>query len=297
MSAATTTAAQNTFWRKLRQHIDGLPERFTPGKYPCPAHDDKGPSLKVDYRDNAVRIHCFSANCSGQTLMDRIGARWGDMSDYGPQVGGKLLGVFEYPDERGAPRLRAYRYTDPAGVRYQHFTPDGWVFGPAARGMHLLYRLPEVLAAMDAEERIFVVDDEQAADTLRSAGVVATTAAYRPPGKPWKRDYAEQLHGACVTVVACRHEAGRKHAGTLASLLDEADALWGAKGDGREGLRALLNAGYRRGATVPRVVGAGAGMTVQDFPSPRYRPCRRYLGTPQVRGHLGPYPWNGESGR
>jgi hypothetical protein len=49
-------------------------------------------------------------------------------------------------------------------------------------------------------------------------------------------------------------------------LLDEADALWGAKADGREGLRALLNAGYRRGATVPRVVGDGAGMTVQDFP-------------------------------
>jgi Protein of unknown function (DUF3631) len=49
-------------------------------------------------------------------------------------------------------------------------------------------------------------------------------------------------------------------------LLDEADALWGAKADGREGLRALLNAGYRRGATVPRVVGDGAGMTVADFP-------------------------------
>jgi hypothetical protein len=49
-------------------------------------------------------------------------------------------------------------------------------------------------------------------------------------------------------------------------LLDESDALWGAKADGREGLRALLNAGYRRGATVPRVVGDGAGMTVQDFP-------------------------------
>jgi hypothetical protein len=49
-------------------------------------------------------------------------------------------------------------------------------------------------------------------------------------------------------------------------LLDESDALWGAKADGREGLRALLNAGYRRGASVPRVVGDGAGMTVQDFP-------------------------------
>ena len=72
MTAATTTAAQNTFWRKLRAHVDGLPKHFTPGKYRCPAHDDKGRSLKVDYRDNAVRVHCFSSNCSGQAVMDRI---------------------------------------------------------------------------------------------------------------------------------------------------------------------------------------------------------------------------------
>ena len=224
MTAATTTAAQNTFWRKLRAHVDDLPPHFTPGKYRCPAHDDKGRSLKVDYRDNAVRIHCFSSNCSGQAVMDRIGHRWGDMSDYGPQVGGKLLGTFTYTNERGADTLRAYRYTDPVGVRYQRFTPDGWVFEPATKGPHLLYRLPEVLAAMEAEERVFVVDDEQAADRLREAGVVATTAAYRPPGKPWRRDYAEQLHGAYVTVVARKNEAGRKHARTLASLLLDAGA-------------------------------------------------------------------------
>jgi hypothetical protein len=225
VTTATTTAAQNTFWRKLRGHVDGLPERFTPGKYPCPAHDDKGRSLKIDYRDNAVRIYCFSHNCSGQAVMDRIGARWADMSDYGPQVGGKLLGIFEYPDERGVPKLRAYRYTDPVGVRYQRFTPDGWVFDSIAKqGPHLLYRLPEVLAAVELEERVFVVDDEQAADQLRQHGAVATTAAYRPAGKPWKRDYTEQLHGAYVTVVARKHEAGRKHARSLASLLLDAGA-------------------------------------------------------------------------
>jgi Protein of unknown function (DUF3631) len=38
-------------------------------------------------------------------------------------------------------------------------------------------------------------------------------------------------------------------------LLDEVDAIWGKDADSREGLRAVLNAGYRRGATVPRCVG------------------------------------------
>lgn len=49
-------------------------------------------------------------------------------------------------------------------------------------------------------------------------------------------------------------------------LLDEVDALWSSKRD-HEGLRALLNAGHRRGTTVPRVVGQGAAMHVIDFPS------------------------------
>jgi hypothetical protein len=110
-TAAATTAAQNTFWRKLRQHVEGLPDRFTPGKYRCPAHDDNGKSLKVDYRDNAVRLHCFSGNCSAQAVMDRLGHRWGDMSDYGPQVGGKLLGIFlpRRARRRGPARLPLHR--------------------------------------------------------------------------------------------------------------------------------------------------------------------------------------------
>jgi Protein of unknown function (DUF3631)/Domain of unknown function (DUF3854) len=50
-------------------------------------------------------------------------------------------------------------------------------------------------------------------------------------------------------------------------LLDEADAVF-AKGaaQNHEDLRALLNAGYKRGATVDRCVGDGASMTVKEFP-------------------------------
>src|SRR6185295_5130547 len=48
-------------------------------------------------------------------------------------------------------------------------------------------------------------------------------------------------------------------------LLDEADAIFG-RGQEHEGLRAILNAGYRRrGSSVPRVVGDGAKMRAQDF--------------------------------
>jgi hypothetical protein len=49
-------------------------------------------------------------------------------------------------------------------------------------------------------------------------------------------------------------------------LLDEADAIF-SKGREHEGLRALLNAGHRAGATVPRCVGEGAKMVVKSFPT------------------------------
>jgi hypothetical protein len=48
-------------------------------------------------------------------------------------------------------------------------------------------------------------------------------------------------------------------------LLDEADAIFGPKTANYEGLRALLNAGHRRGTKVPRCVGEGAKVRVEDF--------------------------------
>jgi hypothetical protein len=47
-------------------------------------------------------------------------------------------------------------------------------------------------------------------------------------------------------------------------LIDEADALWSERGANEE-LRALLNAGHRRGSDVHRMVGEGAAMKAQRF--------------------------------
>jgi hypothetical protein len=218
------TAAQNAAWRKIRPNVQGAPEHFAPGKYRCPAHDDKGKSLKVDYRDGEVRLTCFSHNCGTQQVLDRLGLRRADLSDYGPARGGKPAGVFTYHDERGAEVLRRHNYVDPPDVRFEVYRPDGWTWDTPARGPHVLYRLPEVLAALEADERVFVVDSERAADALRAAGVVATTAAYRKPGKPWKPEYVDRLHGGYVTIVARKNEAGRRDARLLLAMLRDGGA-------------------------------------------------------------------------
>jgi hypothetical protein len=51
-------------------------------------------------------------------------------------------------------------------------------------------------------------------------------------------------------------------------LVDEVDAVFkGPPSERTEALRALLNAGYRRGMTVPRCVGMGTKMKVKRFPT------------------------------
>lgn len=55
-------------------------------------------------------------------------------------------------------------------------------------------------------------------------------------------------------------------------LMDEVDALFGPRPTPQaEDLRALLNAGYKRGATVDRCVGDGKSIRVEEFPV--FAPC------------------------
>jgi hypothetical protein len=54
-------------------------------------------------------------------------------------------------------------------------------------------------------------------------------------------------------------------AGTPTVLWDEIDAVFGPKARDREDLRAMLNAGYRAGATVERCVGEGSKLEVKPF--------------------------------
>ncbi|MCZ7526147.1 MAG: hypothetical protein M5U14_07065 [Acidimicrobiia bacterium] len=69
--------------------------------------------------------------------------------------------------------------------------------------------------------------------------------------------------------------------GPVTLLVDEVDAIFGVKANGNhEDLRALLNAGYRRGATVARVVGegrrwrSGGSRSTHRSRSPASAPCR-----------------------
>ncbi len=72
------------------------------------------------------------------------------------------------------------------------------------------YRLPELLAAKEADRVIFVAEGEKDVHALVDHGLAATCNA-GGAGK-WTAEHAQYLEGADVTIVADRDDKGREHA-------------------------------------------------------------------------------------
>ena len=108
-----------------------------------------------------------------------------------------------------------------------------------------------------------------AADAAETSPYLAATSAEKRSGKTRLLDVLEQLtprpwRAVTPSEAVVFRKLAQDHP-TL--LLDEVDAIFGTKrqADSHEGLRAILNAGNRRGTTVPRIVGEGKRMRVEDF--------------------------------
>jgi uncharacterized protein DUF3631 len=104
------------------------------------------------------------------------------------------------------------------------------------------------LAAADSTPYLAVTSPEKRSGKTRLFDVLELLVA-----NPWR---------AVVPSEAVVFRKVQKDGPTL--LLDEADAIWG-KDNEHEGLRALLNAGHRRGVRVPRMIGSGSDMKVAEF--------------------------------
>jgi hypothetical protein len=136
-----------------------------------------------------------------------------------------------------------------------------------------------VLAEVERFIRRYVVlsDAQAIATTLFVAHTWAIDAAETSPylavTSPQKRSGKTRLLEVLELLVRSPIRAANVSDAALFRLLaaeprtllfDEVDAVFNAKGN-REDLRALLNAGYRRGAPAYRVVGEGSKMRVEPF--------------------------------
>jgi hypothetical protein len=198
----------------------------------CPAHDDRTASLTVGPgQKHPVVFHC-QAGCDPRDVLAALGLTWEDLSttrererDDNWTPAGPAVAIYDYRDENGQ---LLYQVCRTATKDFRQRRPDpnaasGWTWklGDVRR---VLYRLPEVIAAVRDGREVYVCEGEKDAHTLHRHGLVATC---NPGGAgKWRPEYTETLRGAVVTITADADEPGRAHARQVRdALLPAAEAV------------------------------------------------------------------------
>ncbi|MFF5759653.1 toprim domain-containing protein [Streptomyces longwoodensis] len=205
-------------------------------------HDGDAPDTVAIRRGNngGVVVHCHK--CDGNAaFLAAIGWNEADLFDEPlaerprdrpaddewlpcTRHGHKRVAQYVYRDENGAVVHGVTRcdHKDFAQWRPDPGTRSGrrWSLNDE-RGQRLVrlvpYRLPELLAAKEADRVIWIAEGEKDVHALVDHGLVATCNA-AGAGK-WTAEHAAFLEGADVTVVADRDEPGQAHAKTVVDSL------------------------------------------------------------------------------
>lgn len=193
----------------------------------CPAHDDKHPSLSVNEgEDGRILLKCH-AGCPVESVVGALGLK---MADLFPPNETKLpspqrcvVAEYDYRDEHGQLLFQCVRF-DPKDFSQRRPDPDHpgkWIWN--LKGVsRVLYRLPELKAAIAAGNTIFIAEGEKDVEILSKHGFSATCnpLGAKPNGSSWRPEHTKTLRGcAKVVVIADKDETGRGHARAVASAL------------------------------------------------------------------------------
>ena len=122
--------------------------------------------------------------------------------------------VYVYENAAGARVFDVVRFETAPGqktFRQRHGPPGAYVWRRPAAGRGLLYRLPAVVAAIQVQAPILIVEGEKDVERLAMLGVTATCNA-GGAGK-FTREHAQHLAGAAdVRIVPDDDTPGREHA-------------------------------------------------------------------------------------
>ena len=188
----------------------------------CPGHEDRGPSLSVSRgTDGRVLLKCF-AGCSAEAVVGSLELKLSDLFPTKASNGGnppqKISAVYPYHDELGNLIYQAVRL-EPKSFRQRRPDPDKpgeWIWNMSGV-RRVLFRLPEVLAAVAAGRPIWVVEGEKDALALVAKDLDSTCNS--GGASKWLPAYSEALRGADVSIVADKDVPGRAHAQQVAKSL------------------------------------------------------------------------------
>ena len=191
----------------------------------CPAHDDGKSSLSVARGTEQPVVFKCHAGCRQDEIIAALGLpadviskprEQRDRDEWTPH--GPAIAVYDYADEHGDLLFQVLRTADKQFPQ-RHKSPEGkWVWRTG--GVRKVpYRLPKLIAAVAAGERVYVVEGEKDVQSVERAGAVATCS---PGGAgKWRDEYDSYFTGADVIIVADRDQPGRDHAAdVLAHLRD-----------------------------------------------------------------------------
>jgi hypothetical protein len=198
-------------FKAVRRNGDGYMAR-------CPAHDDQKPSLSVtDGHQGGVVLYCH-AGCTTEAVCAALGLELRDLAPSRAESNGRRAeeARYRYVDADGRHVFDVVRRS---GKRFHQEPASGKRGAGAMQGVErVLYRLPQVLAAAQAGEAVWIAEGEKDADALAKTGLIATC---NPGGAgKWRSEYSESLRDANVVIVADRDEPGREHAKGVADQLD-----------------------------------------------------------------------------
>jgi putative DNA primase/helicase len=177
----------------------------------CPAHDDHTASLSIAKgAEHPVVLHCH-AGCPPEAILLALGLTWDALTGTGQP---HIVASYHYTDAAGGWLYSVDRWVPKA---FRPRLPDGTPVRPPA-AVEVLYRLPEVVAAIDSGRTVYLVEGEKDADVAREFGLTATTAMSGAT-QPWLPQFTDTLRGARLVIVADTDVPGRTRARKLAAEL------------------------------------------------------------------------------
>jgi 5S rRNA maturation endonuclease (ribonuclease M5) len=209
-----TTAEILSRLERVKKTADGWMAR-------CPGHQDKTPSLSIKTGDDGRTLFHCQAGCRTEHVCAALGITLADLFAEKPDrngAGKRIVATYPYHDADGKLLFEVVRF-EPKDFRQRRpdsTALDGWTWN--TRGVQrVLFRVPEITAAVRAGRRIYLTEGERDTLAMVEHGFEATTNC-GGAGK-WLDSYNETLRGADVIIIADKDPPGRKHAATVAQKL------------------------------------------------------------------------------
>ena len=130
----------------------------------------------------------------------------------------RIVATYDYHDASGKVVFQVVRYL-PKDFRQRRpdtTAPDGWTWKTSGIEK-VLFRLPEIRAAVEGGKFIFQCEGEKDALAMAERGLSSTC---NPGGAgKWHDGYTDTLRGADVVIIADKDKAGRDHAQLVAGKI------------------------------------------------------------------------------